>query len=558
MAYISPGGAFSDAFEEFYLKNAVQERQARLDALEQKREERLDRQAEEEMGLRKQQMAFQQKEKEQADIEKEIGQYGPGDYPPRELIERAKAAGVAIPTATSQAAAAGIEGAAVTGSANPLQGTPIRTPMAGSYAGTFGQREKLRQEGELQNLVQKQAPGSLERQALEYEAATGRSAPSGLFTAQRPGAAGATEPVYRQDPNTGKIEYVGEVPKGSHFMTTPTAPTTRPVNTDQGFVSFTPTRPGTSVSGAPAPVATPAAPLPNPEQPGTTRRAPTASAVPTARGIVRPPTSPSQPRTTSGPIVKPMTDAKGNPIYGPSGPPLTEEGAAPFAVMLASGVSPTSLMSMGMAGSMRTKVANLAADYRTGAKAIPPELVGFVSKVADKATTIQTLKFLQRQEQTASTSADIARDNLQLAEEAGNKVGRTDAKFINNLTNRALREIGIDVTGSTDVGQLSDFETKIYTAIREYAKVASGSSGSVAGLSEGATHEATALLSSAQSPDAFKAAVKAMEADMDNIIKGWHGHYQSLIDHVSDTSGGKSGAIKLKWNTDHTQLVPEG
>lgn len=112
------------------------------------------------------------------------------------------------------------------------------------------------------------------------------------------------------------------------------------------------------------------------------------------------------------------------------------------------------------------------------------------------------------------TYAATADDNLKLALDQSDKVARTGAKIVNNYKNW--------ITGNfTPAGDLSEFETYIYTAAREYAKVTSGGAKSAQGLTDSAQKEVDKLINASQSPEAFKQVVTAMRNDMNNVIKNF-------------------------------------
>lgn len=122
-------------------------------------------------------------------------------------------------------------------------------------------------------------------------------------------------------------------------------------------------------------------------------------------------------------------------------------------------------------------------------------------------------------------AAGTANDNIQLALDQSPKVPRTGSPLVNHYLQWAN---GHTLTGNA---QLTKFETYIYTAAREYAKVTSGASQSVAGLSDTAAKEAEKLLNAAQTPEAFAAAAGAMQNDMQNVTK----NQIKQIGNVSDT-----------------------
>jgi hypothetical protein len=109
-----------------------------------------------------------------------------------------------------------------------------------------------------------------------------------------------------------------------------------------------------------------------------------------------------------------------------------------------------------------------------------------------------------------ASSAGAAMDNLDLALAQSDQVPRGGAKLVNRYTNWMKGEL-------TPATGLSQLETYIYTAAREYAKVVSGSAQSVAGLSDTAAKEAEKLLNAAQAPETFAAVATAMKNDMGNV-----------------------------------------
>jgi len=112
------------------------------------------------------------------------------------------------------------------------------------------------------------------------------------------------------------------------------------------------------------------------------------------------------------------------------------------------------------------------------------------------------------------TYASTANDNLQLALNQSDAVARSGAKIVNNYTQWVQGNF-------TPAGDLAAFETYIYTAAREYAKVTSGGAKSSAGLTDSAQAEASKLLNAAQSPEVFARVVQAMQADMNNVINNF-------------------------------------
>lgn len=117
---------------------------------------------------------------------------------------------------------------------------------------------------------------------------------------------------------------------------------------------------------------------------------------------------------------------------------------------------------------------------------------------------------LARNYSQVGTSATIATKNLDLVLQANPDVSNTDSAWVNQHMQDFLR-------GASSSPGLTDYEVKIYTAAREYAKVVTGSSASVAELSAAAVEQVSNILNSSKSPEARLAAVNAMKQDMANI-----------------------------------------
>jgi len=178
-------------------------------------------------------------------------------------------------------------------------------------------------------------------------------------------------------------------------------------------------------------------------------------------------------------------------------------------------------------GSMGTAGLQLKAKILNEAFGKEPDLNLGEKQSLYKATSsaltkqVESVASLTRFTKTAS-------DNLDLVQAASSKVARTDSQFVNGIVQNLTRRVFAGTAGSgnslspeeTAGAQLSDFETKIYTAIREYAKAAQAT-GTVSGaaLTDSATQEAQRLLNAAQTPEQLKAAISAMKADMANMVK---------------------------------------
>jgi len=140
-------------------------------------------------------------------------------------------------------------------------------------------------------------------------------------------------------------------------------------------------------------------------------------------------------------------------------------------------------------------------------------------------------------------AARTATDNLELALTQSGKVARTGSKFANRYLQWAQGQL-------SPAEGLTQFETYVYTAAREYAKVTSGGAASSQGLTDSAAREAEKLLNTAQSPRAFAAAVRAMKDDMANVQKNYRGQMQQLQGQIrggntAPTKAGEGGWVDV-------------
>lgn len=135
--------------------------------------------------------------------------------------------------------------------------------------------------------------------------------------------------------------------------------------------------------------------------------------------------------------------------------------------------------------------------------------------------------------QTASfikTYGSTAIDNLQLALSQSDKVARSGAKIVNHFSQWMQGNF-------TPAGNLAEFETYIYTASREYAKVTSGGAKSAQALTDSAQRQVDELINASQSPQVFKQVTDAMKADMANVIGNFDKQTNSFPDAIKALYG---------------------
>jgi hypothetical protein len=132
-------------------------------------------------------------------------------------------------------------------------------------------------------------------------------------------------------------------------------------------------------------------------------------------------------------------------------------------------------------------------------------------------------------------SANTATENLDNALSLAPDVTQSDSKFLNKIFNAAEGNFA-------NVPNLTAFQTAIFTAANEYAKVTSGASASTAGITDSAIKEAQTLLNAAQTPDQFKAAVAQMKTVMGNQVKSLKDQV-TLLSNQQDTLTGPTQQV---------------
>jgi hypothetical protein len=152
---------------------------------------------------------------------------------------------------------------------------------------------------------------------------------------------------------------------------------------------------------------------------------------------------------------------------------------------------------------MRSAIINRAAELFPDLN-VASEAAGYS---ANKGSLVQ----LTKRYNATKAYAEQAKLSLQNAGQLAPSVAQSGTPLVNkykNWANKTLR-------GSAP---LSRFEVFVYTAARDYARVTSGGAESVAQMTDAANEAAESLLNSAMTPDAFSAALEAMQIDMDNAM----------------------------------------
>lgn len=183
---------------------------------------------------------------------------------------------------------------------------------------------------------------------------------------------------------------------------------------------------------------------------------------------------------------------------------------------------------MGVAGmAARTQfykaVADMAATQGKTGQQVAAAQMAVKSAGAALTNQVKLNTATKQAESAAIKNADYA---LTLA----SKLDKYQMPDVNKFTNW--------VNGKLGNKDLTAFEVALFTATREYAKVASGSAGSVAGLTESAQAEASKLLSSSMNLEQLKAAVDTMKVDMKNVEESQTAMESQLKQDIVDYGGG--------------------
>lgn len=154
-------------------------------------------------------------------------------------------------------------------------------------------------------------------------------------------------------------------------------------------------------------------------------------------------------------------------------------------------------------------------------------------QIANKANT-GALAQLTKQEQAIGAFEKNATKNADIALANSAKVDRTGAPVVNRWLLAGMKEIA----GDKDV---ATFHQANDTFISEYAKIMSGSMGNTA-VSDSLRREAQSLLSTAQTPDQYKAVIVQMKQEMGNRMKSFAEQKTELANSMRGTKAEKPAA----------------
>ena len=143
-------------------------------------------------------------------------------------------------------------------------------------------------------------------------------------------------------------------------------------------------------------------------------------------------------------------------------------------------------------------------------------------KASKDALTQQTKQYTANK-----TMEGKVNNTLDLAEAIAPKVLRSGSPVANRYSQYIA---GQQLSGDPNLVQ---FENHIYEAVTDYAKILSGSAGSVAGISDTARTEAQKLLDASMTPEQFSAAVAAMRMNMTATMKAYESTIAGLKNNIS-------------------------
>ena len=193
MAYIDPGYAASQAFEQAFKDEAAQKQQALMDSLRLRQGEQNILASQADVARQSADSADRIRDKERSAVEKDIAELQPGDIPDADLVARAKKHGIPLRLKTAPApVATPPESIAAPGTEKPQgdvtpEGTGVlATPPPGSirFAGRPAQQEKIDMRERAQAFIDSLPEGDPRKDELKaaFEAeAAGLKVPPGYF-----------------------------------------------------------------------------------------------------------------------------------------------------------------------------------------------------------------------------------------------------------------------------------------------------------------------------------------------------------------------------------------
>jgi len=145
----------------------------------------------------------------------------------------------------------------------------------------------------------------------------------------------------------------------------------------------------------------------------------------------------------------------------------------------------------------------------------------FAAMAGSNAARTHAMNSLAQRSTMIDAASNSAIKNMDAAIEAAKKVGLSDIQVLNKAV-----IAGKIQAGNADV---TDYQIKLQTALREYAKVASGSIGA-SGLTDSQIREVNSTLSNASSIDQLIAARNAIATDMGNVASSYKDQMGAMTD----------------------------
>lgn len=218
------GAAFSSGIENFMAQRAAQKHQDLLDSLAQKREDRLAQADLEAAQERRDALQEHKADREEQAHARQLKSFEAmtkdkvkGDIPSMEEFQQAKDVGrESIFPAPPVTAPGMMMGRAEVGPTIEMD------PNARPFIGSPAERQQSAKDARLAAYLGRPETPANVKEFIQAQTASGdTSLPPALFASKE---TEATQPVMRINPRTGKVEQIGQAPKGAHFVQEPAPP----------------------------------------------------------------------------------------------------------------------------------------------------------------------------------------------------------------------------------------------------------------------------------------------------------------------------------------------
>ncbi len=177
-------------------------------------------------------------------------------------------------------------------------------------------------------------------------------------------------------------------------------------------------------------------------------------------------------------------------------------------------------------------------------KALGGDQSGFGELVSTKAQVTGATSALRNQATlyaATKTSVDTLTQQLELAKSYSDKVDRTGSPLINKYLLYAKGQIA----GDADTAA---FQNIVKTASNEFAKIMSGASASISGVTVSSSADAEKILNTAQTPAQLKEIMSAMEKEANYRLSSYQGTMANITNDLKSMGGNQSSNQTVKSN----------